>query len=180
MGYEYYLFAAYVFLLICIIILICKYLFADSKRQKKTLEEMETKLLRTYQTLEDAIDEFYDLTQESKAELEKKYTEIISSISNASLPSPEEKESVAAASKPRTKKSQPKPQAKSEPDNQPPFELLLNETTDNSEPPVSPLFENVQDLYAQGKSRAEIAKELKITQNAVELVLGMSKIQEDK
>lgn len=187
MGYEYYLFATYVFLLVCVVLLICKKLFSDTKRQKRAFDDMEKKLLRTYETVEEAIDEFYDLAQESKAEMEKKHSEIkdlISDFPPSSPSTPVENEPVAAPvaalPKPKARKSTAKQRAISEPDNHPVFEQLVSEKVGNFDTPVSPLFENVQSLAAQGKSRAEIAKELKITQNVVGLVLGLSKIKEVK
>lgn len=177
MGLEYYLFASYVFILLCIIIVICKYLFADVKRQQKLLDEKETKLLRTYQTLEDAMDEFYDLIDESRGDLEKKYKEYDDRLAAAALtkpapaPSPEE-----SAPKKQVKKNPytPKNAPKSESD-QLGFEQLFNEITAKTGAPLSAVHESILNLSKDGMSRAEIAKGLKITQNEVDLVIGMNK-----
>ena len=57
LGIEYYAFAFYVFILVCIIILICRAAFSKFKN-KNVFEEKEAKLLKLYQTVEDAMDEF--------------------------------------------------------------------------------------------------------------------------
>ena len=173
---DYYLFALYVFVLLCVIVILCKYLFADRKRQQKMLEEKEEKLLRTYSTLEDAMDEFYDLVAESKEELTLKFKALELRADGAPAktqpPEPEEKKPAAKRpSKPRTKK--PKEE------NQPAFEQLFNETTAKAGAPLSPTHESILKMSREGRSCADIAKELQITQNEVDLVIGMHKTAEN-
>ena len=71
LGIEYYAFAFYVFILVCIIILICRAAFSQYKKQKMFFDEKEAKLLKLYQTVEDAMDEFFDMAAESKSEMDE-------------------------------------------------------------------------------------------------------------
>lgn len=185
MGIDYYLFAAYIFLLVCAVLVLSKYLFSDVKRQKKMLDEMETKLLRTYQSLEDVMDEFYDLVAESKkdfergaADIEERFEDIESRLSSPVLLQPErDTVTLTAQAVPQPAPKLPQRQRKSGalPPDQLAFEQLFNEITAKTGAPLSTLHEKVLDLSTRGLSRAEIAKELKITQNEVELVVGMNK-----
>lgn len=182
MGLSHYLFASYVFILVCVVLVICKFMFSDVKRQKKMLDDTETKLLRTYQTLEEAMDEFYDLVAESKDEMTKKYKELEDLMDAATLVRTEHRTSPAAESPSAPKASSPAP--KSAPkrrtapkkDKEPQeFSQMFLELSSRAGVPASELHERVLDMARSGKTRAEIAKELQITLNEVGLVIDINK-----
>ena len=66
---HYYAFALFISGLICLIAVLCKILFSDLKRQKKLLDEKETKLLQLYNTVESIMEEFADQVKATKDEL---------------------------------------------------------------------------------------------------------------
>jgi len=80
MELHYYLFASYLFMLALVLVLICKYLFADVKRQRRMLDEKEKQLLSTFRSLEDMMDDYYALVDEAKSELENRGREIESRL----------------------------------------------------------------------------------------------------
>ena len=69
MNLEYYLFALFIAALICLIAIICKVLFADVKRQKKLLDEQESKILQLYTSVETMMEEFNEQIKMTTNEL---------------------------------------------------------------------------------------------------------------
>jgi len=69
MGIEYYVFALFIAALICIIAIICKVLFANVKRQKKMLDEQESKILQIYTSVETLMEEFNEQVKMTTNEL---------------------------------------------------------------------------------------------------------------
>lgn len=166
MELEHYLFAFYVFILVCAVILLSKLMFSDGRRQKKTLEEMESKLLRAYETLETATDEFYDLVAASKEELEQKTR----ALEAALLAGATTREGTGAPSVTAPIRMHG---ARSAASGAHPFAQLYNEVAARTELPASPLHEKILTLSKEGASQTEIAEQLQITQNEVGLVIGM-------
>ena len=182
MEMNYYLFASYLFVLICVLVIVCKYLFADVKRQRKMLDEKEKQLLDTFRTLEDAMDDYYALVEQAKDELASKSRELENRLfltdiepQQEQLPDIDTVQFSKAAKKAVTKKPVKMPVSKPEPtdENQLAFDQLFTNAISNVSVKTQ-LHDKVIDMTKQGRSRAEIAKTLKITQNEVELILGMS------
>lgn len=175
---NYYLFATYVFILVCIIVIICKYLFADVKRQRRMLDEKEKQLLDTYRTLEDAMDDYYAAVSDAQSELEEKRLALESQIllpAAAPVEAPEPKPAKPKkASVKKPVKPVEAPVEEPRDDSQLVFEQILSDAAANVST-KSQLHENILELTRQGKSRAEVAKLLQITQNEVELVTGMNR-----
>lgn len=173
MGPGYYLFAAYVFFLVCAILVICKFMFADVRRQKKLLEEAEKKLLQTYGRLEDAMDEFQYVAEKSRLELQAQAEDIEKRLSSYTLVRPPRDEVPISAEKavPSTglhevsKTGAYDPQA---------FESLLIQVKEQAPKELPALHEMILDLSRRGKKRTEIAEELKITLTEVDLVIGVN------
>ena len=173
MGLEHYLFGFYVFVLICVILIITKCMFANVRRQRKMLDEQESKLLRAYQTLDDSTDEFYDLVAQSKNEVRQEVERFsgraqpLDDLGGAGAPAP------AVVQDPiRLYKAQQVQQSDVPP---PAFEQLYNEAAVTAETPAATQHEQVLQLSKQGMNRAEIAKTLQITQSEVGLIVGMYK-----
>ena len=181
MELHHYLFASYIFVLICVLVFVCKYLFADVKRQRRLLDEKEKQLLDTFRTLEDAMDDYYTLVEEAKNELEARGRELEKRLlltdagperATAALPAETPKK---APAKKTPKPTAPKPAPHDE--HQLGFEQVFTGAVNNVSVKAQ-LHEKIIEMSKQGRSRAEIAKALKITQNEVELVTGMNREQE--
>lgn len=171
MEFGYYLFAFFVFVLLCIIIFICRSLFSDVKRQNKLLDEKETKLLRLYQTVEDSMDEFYDLVAEAKAEIEEKY-KIMSSLADAVA----EETSVPVIGAPKKDTKKKAAEALPQDGREKEFAAVLADAEEADEmTPIGGVREIILELAEEGKTHAQIAKQLNITRNEVELVIGMNR-----
>ena len=177
MGYEYYLFAVFIAFLVSIVLLLSKHLFSDIKRQNKLLDEKESNLLRLYQTVEEAMAEFDDLVSESKEEIDGAYKKLSSVFEMAAVvpviqeappgDRPAADEDAPAKKSPRSGRKEME------------FgQLLENYTGDAGGERSGPMGrrEVILDLAAQGKSNAEIARELNITQNEVGLVIDLGHI----
>ena len=76
MEIGYYGFAFFVFILVCLLMILYNYLFSDMKRQKKLLDEKENKLLRLYQSVEEALDDFHDSVEGSHGEITQQLREL--------------------------------------------------------------------------------------------------------
>ena len=194
MGIEQYLFGFYVFVLICLVLVLYRFLFSDIKRQRMLLEEKESKLIKLYSTIEDMMDDFMASAEDSKLEADKSVKKIKElgeglerqySAVTSPPPAPPEKKSggkkaqkevkidlVAGAEEEELLKAAP---AIEEPL---PFRELLTNTSGEIElPDMLARKENMDiiELAQQGKSRSQIAKELGITLSEVDLVIGISK-----
>ena len=187
MGIDNYVFAIFIFVLICAVLVICRALFFNMKKQKLQLDEKEAKLLKLYQTVEDAMDEFFDMTEDAKADMAEeakklsalaagiyKTREATSSQSFKSGPA----DPVIRVSEDQLKEQLPHPKEETLPMQD--FSETLSKAAESVgvanplRPPPS-IKENILRLSEEGKTRKDIAKKLNITQNEVELVVGMNK-----
>lgn len=73
---SYYGFAFFICILLGLLMILYNYLFSDMKRQKKLLDEKENKLLRLYQSVEDALDDFNDAVERSHSDIEVKLKDL--------------------------------------------------------------------------------------------------------
>jgi len=69
MGIEYYAFALFIAALVCLVAVIFKVLFANVKRQKKLLDEQESKILQIYTSVETLMEEFNEQVKMTTNEL---------------------------------------------------------------------------------------------------------------
>lgn len=200
MGLQWYLFATYVFVLLCLLVLLCNYLFADLKRQKKLLDEKESKLLKLYSGLESTMDEFSDTVTAARTEWDQRHAqlqalarEVTGAAANARQAPPAR--AAAPAPEPAPRKRTPKPAPSPEEplipaEEEAGFQLLFEQASAVEEQPAAAPAEsqpearrqrgptrhdNILSLYEEGKTRTQIAQELGITQNEVDLVIGIEK-----
>jgi len=203
MGIQYYAFALFISGLICLIAILCKVLFADTKRQHKLLDEKETKLLQLYRTVENIMEEFSDQVKATTEEL-KEHENRLAKRDISVAPPPE-----AAKKEPLTEKlprsvtvDSSRIRAASEVLERaeriikgdalrPPasagknnggvvFQRFFDESAgEQPEPPHEnenkTRKETILALAAEGKTDAQIASELGITRNEVKLVIGLKK-----
>jgi len=222
MGREYYLFALFIGGLICIIAVLFKLLFADVRRQRKLLDEKESKLLQTYQTVESIMDEFNDQIKAAMEDI-KEYEEraAIRAAVLATQPPPDEMQDAAPVVQPPVPAPSPAPtparQAKraAAPQTDPNMIRAASEVLERAErmvkspqprssssaaksskgeviqrffddASIEPSEEEQESLdknsrreiilalAEEGKTDAQIAQELGITQNEVKLVKGLT------
>jgi len=102
MGLEYYAFALFVAGLVCVIAIICKVLFANVKRQKKLLDERETKIIQLYASVETLMEEFQEQVKMTTAELKEQEYRATSNIAAFNLPPELEKKEPVLEKVPRT------------------------------------------------------------------------------
>lgn len=181
---SYYLFALFIFILICVVLIVCRLLFSDVKRQQKLLDEKETKLLRLYQTLEELLDEYYDSVEETKADIAVKIKELkaVESITQAfTLPAPQSEKTVSAggaATIASIATPVVKPEDEDAGDGIPAAEfkeiLFAAENGENGKPKPTRTV-SILDLAEQGRNRFQIAEELGITLSEVDLVIGINR-----
>jgi len=69
MGLEHYIFALFIAALVCIIAVICKFLFSNVKRQRKLLDERESQILQLYTSTETLIEEYTEQVKMTTDEL---------------------------------------------------------------------------------------------------------------
>jgi DNA-directed RNA polymerase specialized sigma24 family protein len=186
MSADYYVFAFYEFLLICVILLLCRALFSRAKKQKAKLEEKEAKLLKLYQTVEDAMDELYDLASESKSEIEEalnKLSSLMGSLAKAEIGGPGTPSLKADASETEFQKDRRDGVKQTDGDRErfrEPIKPDKEQTrptsaADQAERRYATRAEIILERSRSGKTSAQIAKELGITLNEVDLVIGMNK-----
>ena len=202
MGIQYYAFALFVSVLICLIALLCKVLFADYRRQHKLLDEKETKLLELYRTVESIMEEFSDQVKTTMDEI-KEIEERIAKRSVPNVPPPPEIVKQEQTEKPQRgeivdssriraasevleraeriiKSDTLKTPANSAKGNngtvfQSFFDDTVNESPEAAEESPKKLKRNesILTMASEGKTDAQIASELGITRNEVKLVIGL-------
>ena len=180
MGIEYYGFAFFIFLLICALAFLFRYLFADTKRQQKLLDEKEGKLLRLYQTVEELMDDFHDSVAEAKADMEKMVRKINAGLESANKTETQEQE---IKSEPKKQKVQRVPNTKAPKAPEAEFKQVMRSAEEEVDEGTATtvaqlatgLTARIMELSEQKMSDAQIARELGITQSEVGLVLGINK-----
>ncbi|MCL2226427.1 MAG: hypothetical protein FWB97_02215 [Oscillospiraceae bacterium] len=200
MGIEHYAFALFIAGLICLIAVLVKVLFSDLSRQRKLLDEKETKLLQLYNTVESIMEDFTDQAKITADEIKEFETRMAVRASSLTLlpdqikdehiieklpqrPGGVDQSRIRAASEvleraERIIKSEApaKPQATG----QAAGEVFQSFFDEIAAAPVQPEVSSKQNrnnmicaLAAAGKTDAQIASELGITQNEVRLVLDL-------
>ncbi|MCL2425527.1 MAG: hypothetical protein FWD05_04225 [Oscillospiraceae bacterium] len=161
---SYYIFALFVAVLICVIAFVCKLLFANVKRQRKLLDEQETKLLQLYTSVETLMEEFNEQVKLTTTEFKEHEYRFTSGMSVFDLP-PELEQKVQIQQEGAGFKK-----ALDDVVNSPVAESAMNIAVNSS---VQMRTDAILSLAKEGKSDNEIAQELGITRNEVLLVIGL-------
>ena len=202
-GIEYYAFALFIAALVCLVAIVYKVLFSNVKRQYTMLDEKESKLLQLYQTVETIMDEFNDQVKAAIEEIKEHENRAAKRVAAMTLPKEpvkteqlEKLPRVERADNTRIKAANDmlaraerivkndalkNPAVHSKTGNTAVFQRLFDEVA--SETPVEPAEtppqqtknEAILTLSEEGKTDAQIASELGITQNEVKLVIGLTK-----
>lgn len=205
MGIEYYAFALFIAALICLIAILCKVLFADLKRQQKMLDERESKILQLYNTVETIMEEFTDQVKATTEELKEHEKRTTSRMVSFELPPEAVKKERVLERLPRTLpfdanrirvagevleraerivknetiKNIDPPEKES---NGVVFQKFFDDTADKPAPPDDTQApgkqtrnEAILALAEEGKTDVQIASELGITRNEVQLVIGITR-----
>lgn len=186
MGLEHYGFAFYIFILVCGVLFVYRQFFSDIRQQQKLLDEKESKLLKLYRSLEDVMEEFYDSAEQAKGELNEKMRTFEREFKM--MPTPLKRPDPAEPAARPVQPQQPAPVRREapapggQPDFRQSFQAAHEQAPAAAPPPrqeeASPwigMRGEILRLAKEGKDRAQIAKELNITQNEVSLVLGLNK-----
>ncbi len=173
-----YIFGFYVFALLCIFALICKCLFAKTRKNLLSLAEKEKKLLALYSTMEELIDDFNSGTEASKRELDSRIREIRELAINSKT---QVENNLALFQQANLELKQEIAQKKPQPivfarEEEPAIPKAPNFPKISSVPEISSANRSamIVDLHNDGFDRLQIAKELAVTVNEVDLVLGIA------
>lgn len=138
-----------IFLMICVIFLLGIAFFIGETLRRR-LKEKEEELLELYQSIEEVMDEFSRMAQETKEELARQRQELEEWLHGVKQEKEEEKL----------------------------FPLNPDQASPNKEIPKTPSLpptkrDRVEDLHRKGLGIPDIARELKLGQGEVQLILEM-------
>jgi hypothetical protein len=182
MGLAYYGFAFFVFVLLCVFAILCKFLFTRNKVQRQNFDEKEKKLLTLYSTMEDMMDEFNYTALAANEEINRQILELRNTRPAARQTPPQATER-PAPTPPPTPPQAPLHPAMSAENTQP---VLVAEPATQDFTPLSLPGVTIKEsspasrpsrivaLHKQGMERIRIAKELSVTLSEVDLVLGLA------
>jgi len=202
MSIEYYAFALFISALVCLIAILFKVLFSNVKRENKLLDEKESKLLQLYQSVESIMEDFNDQVKTAIEEIKESESRAAKRVASLALPKepvkPEQMEKLPRVERVDTSRIRAandmlaraerivksealkNPAIHAKADNTAVFQRLFDETV--AEPPAAAAETQTQQvkneailsLAGEGKTDAQIASELGITQNEVKLVIGLT------
>lgn len=176
--FPYYLFAFFVFILICLILLLWRFLFAGLKRKERMeLERKEEELKTLLTTLRKEADDFFDLASDKSAEISDERKRVAALVAGFALP--QTAEPVRRLAEPEFTEIKPAPfkEFQKAIDEAAKRHNAPKETEDITAPDTEPAEvkpsrrEQIIALSDSGKDLAQIAKDLGITRNEVDLVL---------
>ena len=215
MGIEHYAFVLFVAAIICLIAILLKMLFANTRKRKKLLDEKESKLLQLYQTVESIMEDFGEQIKTAMDDIKEYENRATLHMANLMKQAAAKKEAESReppqAEKPakamtvdstriraasevleraeRMIKNSPGKKTFTTPVNGGGvIERLFDDAateqqaTEPEKQAVSRRRESILRLAEEGKTHAQIARELSITQNEVKLVvdLGFALRQNEK
>ncbi len=169
MSYEYYIFAAFVFLLL-LAVLYLNHMFKKSRSEGDTRDDRDRKLYVLYQNLEEEMLAFDDdrkrACEESDEKL-KRMEELLEKMEQMSVAMQLRLEKARADFSALPEKADA---AKAEPQKREP------KRDDRRVPRKrSPKTEQVRQMHEEGMDAEEIARSLAISRGEVELILGIGK-----
>ncbi|MDR0936660.1 MAG: hypothetical protein LBM98_08275 [Oscillospiraceae bacterium] len=177
---PYMILAFFIFILVCVGLVLWRYLFAGLKDERLFIELKQAELETLLTTVRAEVDDFFDLAAEDKAEIIEERKKIAALVAGLAVPGvtiPIAKEEPAALPDFQTAidlaaKRQQEPE-------EPPKAPEPPETPPATVEPVSTAAQlhsrkdKIQDLSNEGFDRIEIARDLGITLNEVDLAMTM-------
>ncbi|MCK5129292.1 MAG: hypothetical protein KAQ68_05545 [Clostridiales bacterium] len=164
MNLTHYAFAFFVFILVCILVILIKRMGNTNKKAEKAYGEQEKRLFKLYQNLEDMISGTEEYIEEFRSEIIedrkniammlKKIDTISQDMYNVSKPD-------SAKVNTTTKSTKSKKPKDTKEDEKP--EIILSKN------------QRVKLLKEQGADIAQISKELGISQGEVALIIGLNR-----
>jgi len=198
MGIQYYAFTLFIAGLVCLIAILIKFLFADVRRQQKLLDEKETKILHLYNSVESLMDEITDqamIVADEMKEYERRIAmrsaSIVLQTDTTIRPEIKDAQPVAHTMAAETAKSKAinevyertpvaevqRPPAKTTSSSGMVFQSFFDESIEDFEHVNGGAKPHRNDLIVamskDGRTDAQIAHELGITQNEVRLVIDL-------
>jgi hypothetical protein len=83
---PYYLFTFFLFLLVCVVLLLWRFLFAGLRREQMQLELKEAQIHELLEAVRKEADDFFDLASDKSAEIAEERKKIAALVSGLSLP----------------------------------------------------------------------------------------------
>jgi len=195
MSYEYYIFALFIFILVCAAILFFARTVHVSKKDKKSTYEKDQKLFMLYQNVEDMLNSFEEYVEETKDELTAKTEEVAAMLKAVEEKTKKTEEDLAGAESEAKKKVEidlklePKEDQKKEvkSESRPMPKVIKKpiqaktiqkaETTKSATQSKQKPEDVLSELVRKGLSLSEIAKEMGMTSKEVSLMMEIKKIK---
>jgi FtsZ-interacting cell division protein ZipA len=206
MDITHFVFAFYVFLLVCVTIWFYARVTRGSKKKDGGAQDKEQHLFKLYQNIEDMLGGFEEYAEEAKTAIDERLKQAEALIAAArdisaaaksqsaaasampkaaAVPEPEKVPEAQAESKPEPKAPAKKPALKRAP--QPAQEEPALESREEAKPPQKSAKagagksrqnknEEIAQFAAQGMSKEEIARTLGISTREVSLIMQVKKI----
>jgi len=175
MSTEHYTFALFIACLVSLVAILCRALFGSVKRRRRLYDEKEAKLMETFRLVESIMEEWNDqvkLSIDEMKELENRAARRLEKIMSRTLPLPDsapippppaEPIAIPATATP----SKTKPAKPAEP-------IAESQTHSDPAPEKPTRTDTIVALAKDGKTIPQIARELAIAQNEVNLVIGLT------
>ena len=204
MNYIHFVFASYVFLLVCGAIWFYGRVMRSDKKKDKSSYEKEHRLFVMYQNVEDMLDSFEEYAEGAKSGIDERLTQVETLIEDLrrecerlrEVPVREEPKAAPAQEKrqeeidpkpaPLDKQEEPKQSApehiqqesmfKSAPETKRETDTAKPQKESPAEKPKLKTPDLIQQYAEQGMSKEEIAKSLGISMREVSLIMEIKKI----
>lgn len=156
MDITHYTFAFFVFILLCVLILIYSRLMRGKKKDETGSFEKEQRLFKLYQNIEDMLGSFEEYAEESKKEISRALEQVSALISEA--------KNAPKLNEPETNKPAEKEK-----------EAVKETSKKHDDTNIRP-EDRIPQMVEKGMKKSEIAKELGLTIREVTLIMDIKKI----
>ncbi len=165
MSFIEFAFAFFIFVLVCLVILLYAKMARPSKTRDDAASDKEKRLFKLYQNLEDMMNSIEEYVEEAKKEIAQDKERISSLVDEAARA---QKTPVAQEPKPKEEPPAPVKEIKEPP-------VIIEEPL--AAKPIRNMKKNELVLYMkkEGMGDDKIAKELGISRGEVALILGIKK-----
>ena len=162
MTISHYVFAFYVFLLICAVLWIASRVIQSRKRDDKSSYEKEQRLFKLYQNIEDMMNSFEEYVEEVKREINESMAKDLSGLEETRNTSAKANADIDNRMETLTQ-SIIKPKVE-------PSDVLNEKQTEQ-------IVESISKLANEGIGEEQIAKELGVSSRQVSLIMKIKKMK---
>ena len=160
MDYTYYLFALFVFLLVCAAIWFFSKIYKGAKKEETNDYAKEQRLYKLYQNVEDMMTSFEEYVEQSKAELDQKLSQIESMLEKPGSEQQQEAKNTNAVTKSADHSGQKASAA-------------VQKSKQNTE-------KEIAQMVADGMDINDIAKSYGISSKQVSLIMEINKLKDSR